>query len=217
VSNHLPSGSLGEAAVLVDYDNVMTYRERTLLDLSENLHFLIPPLSALVGTVLGPSSLNMRFYGGWLTSRSRPSRRAQWLFSQLPFFRGRIDGMLVRPTLAYSLACRPNDYLVGTLRSRENGSYIQKMVDTLLCMDTWFFSVSCALPTFLVSDDDDFVPALLAPYSINQSVRLYCVRKRLDGVGLNDPILRSAGVHLLSLPGGTTCPSTTSQDTGVTV
>jgi hypothetical protein len=180
--------------VLVDYDNVKTTEEKTAGDVLTNLAELIPAVvSEAERALVEPRELLIRVYGGWINELGHQSRRAQWLLTTLSWHRGRRGRMIVKPALVTSLACCASDILLGTIRETGTGTR-QKMVDTMLCIDALYYTQGCGLPVLVVSDDDDLVPAALASRALSSGARFHWMRRRQINSGLNDRLLRRAGV-----------------------
>ena len=187
------------AIALVDYDNVRSKEERTAGDVVINLMEIIPFVVAEAERSLAqPRELLVRMYGGWVNERGHQSQRGQWLLTALAWYRGRRGRVIVKPSLVTSLACRASDILLGTVR--ESGTGVrQKMVDAMLGLDALYFARDHSLPVLIVSDDDDLVPAALSVCSLSQAYRVHWLRRRRPDSGLNDRLLRRAGVSLGSL------------------
>jgi len=182
------------AVALVDYDNVKIQEDRNAGDVGINLSDLVPTVVSEAARALDhPKELLVRFYGGWIDEQAQHSRRAQWLLVGLSWYRGRSGPTIVKPTLVTSLACRTSDTLIGTVRQTPTGLR-QKMVDNIIAVDAQYFARDRGLPVVVFSDDDDLVPAALAAGSIAGSVRFHWLRRRKVGSGLNDVLLRRAGI-----------------------
>ena len=189
------------AVCLVDYDNVRNVRERTMADVDLNLDILVERLVAISKTMATTiNELLLRLYGGWVDEYGRLTKNAEWILALLSQQRGRRSGVRIKPTLITSLAASPADRLVGTFRSLVTPPR-QKMVDGILTLDAVYFAEQGDWLVFIVSDDDDLVPAALAASGrLVISERSIClVRKRLPGEGLNDSLLVRCEVALRGL------------------
>ncbi len=183
------------AVALVDYDNVKPGEDRNVGDVVSNLADVVPKVVLEAhGAFEQPKELLVRVYGGWVDERGQHSRRAQWLLTGLPWYRGRSGSTIVKPTLVTCLACRNADILIGTVRYSSAGLR-QKMVDNMITVDALHFVRDCDFPVLLFSDDDDLVPAALAAKPASAS-RIHWLRRRKAGSGMNDALLRRAGVTL---------------------
>ncbi len=99
-----------------------------------------------------------RLYGGFRDIAGRPTERGTWLTRHIGQLRGLKDGIRIVPTMAESIASAPGALLSGTFA---NG--VQKMVDTMMSEDAGEFARSGLHNSLLLlSDDDDFVPTVLA-------------------------------------------------------
>jgi hypothetical protein len=190
------------AVILVDYDNVRpTREERTAGEVEANLAALIPCTVAEAARVFAVKELAFRLYGGWIDESGVQSHRAQWLITNLDWYRGRHSGTIVKPCLVTALACRPMDPLLGTVRQCKTGRR-QKMVDTMIVVDAIHFCRDEGLPIMLFSDDDDLLPAALGAASMAPKVQFHWLRRRPVGSALNDAMLTRAMVSLGSASGG---------------
>lgn len=191
---------LVEAIVLVDYDNIRKDRvERSLADAEANLLEIAGILSAECARA-NPlvAEIGLRLYGGWITNRGQYSQRAQMLLATLASARRKLNGVSVRPDLAFQLANTQHARFVGTLRE-DRSPPVQKMVDTLMAID--LLTLSENFPVFLATDDDDLVPAIAAA-AFRSAQPAYLVRRRPEGAGLNDDVCRSMNVKFIRLPKG---------------
>jgi uncharacterized LabA/DUF88 family protein len=76
--------------------------------------------------------------------------------------------------------------------------YQQKLVDTLICCDLVSLAVvDPATPVFLISEDDDFVPALLLAGI--RGAAIWHVRTKGGKIRLYDQMLIQRGVQIASL------------------
>lgn len=189
-----------EAIVLVDYDNIRKNRvERSLADAESNLLEIAGVLSAECARA-NPRivEVELRLYGGWITTHGQYSHRAQMLLSTLASVRRNLNGVAVRPELVFRLANTQHAQFIGTLRE-DRCPPEQKMVDTLLAID--LLTLSETFPVFLATDDDDLVPAIVAA-AIRSTQPAYLIRRRPAGAGLNDNVCRSMKVNFIRLPEG---------------
>jgi hypothetical protein len=187
---------------LVDYDNVKVLPDKTQGNVVENLSDLIPQLVVeALAMNAGVSELLVRLYGGWRDERGQHSRNAQWALAALPWYRGRRNGVIVKPALAMSIAAVSHSPIDGTLRGWPRDPR-QKMVDCMIAVDAVEFARQPLSPVLLASDDDDLVPAALAA-AAGRSGALVWLRMRREGWGLNDRLLAQAGVQFGLLRGGT--------------
>lgn len=164
---------------LVDFFNVVP-RIREPGDVDDALNTIFSALRASIGRA--PSEiveLEIRLYGGWVTSAQSHSQVATWLLQAIARARGLHAGFRILPVCALTLAELPHISLVGTIRDRG-----QKMVDTMLCLDILHFSDSGSR-LVVMSDDDDMVPAVLVAASRGPR-ELRLLRRRPLGVGQND-------------------------------
>lgn len=117
-----------------------------------------------------------RLYGGFRDIDGHATERRAWLTRHLHELRGLQGGVRVLPTLVEHIAVAPDAMLIGTYANQS-----QKMVDIMIAEDLGAFARSGLFASIiLVSDDDDFVPAVLsAGRSTPASIRW--VRKRTTG------------------------------------
>ena len=182
------------AVALVDYDNVKIREDRNAGDVELNLGALVPTIVSEAGRALDqPGELLLRLYGGWIDEQGQHTPRAQWLLVGLSWYRGRSGPTLVKPTLVTSLACSNSATLIGTVRRTPKGLR-QKMVDNIIAVDAQFFARDRGLPVVVFSDDDDLVPAALAARSTAGLLRFHWLRRRKLDSGMNDALLRRAGI-----------------------
>ncbi|MBV6409796.1 MAG: hypothetical protein LC123_00335 [Burkholderiales bacterium] len=194
---HIP---VVETIVLVDYDNIRKDRpERSLADAEANLLEITEILSAeCVKVAPTIQEVELRLYGGWITQQGQYSHRAQMLLSILASARKKFHGVMIRPELVFRLANTPHARFVGTLREDRNPPQ-QKMVDTLMAIDV--LTLAESFTVFLATDDDDLVPAIAAA-AIRSTQAAYLIRRRPDGIGLNDEVCRRMKVQFVCLPEG---------------
>jgi hypothetical protein len=189
----------GLAVVLIDYDNVKLSTERNVGDVGANLADVLPVVvKEAIEALSNPEELLVRVYGGWIDENGRHSRRAEWLLTELSWYRGRSGPTIVKPSLVTSLACRTMDTLVGTVRQTPSGAR-QKMVDNLLAIDAMYFARDCGHAIMVFSDDEDLVPAALASSSLVSSLRFHWLRRRSADSAMNDLLLRRAGITLKAI------------------
>jgi hypothetical protein len=188
------------AVILVDYDNVRLIRdERTAGDVANNLADVVPASVAEAKRTFGDTKeIVFRLYGGWIDEKGLHSHKAQWLTTALAWYRGRMSGVIVKPSLVTALACRTMDTLLGTVRNSRAG-YQQKMVDTMMVVDAIHYARDEAVPTLLFSDDEDLLPAALAVSAMAPGVPFHWLRRRKVGSALNDGLLKRAKVTIGSV------------------
>ena len=180
--------------VLIDYDNVKSIEEKSIQDVNTNLSLIIRKLSDRIhGLIVDSEEIACRLYGGWITLDRSYTDRASWLLSQVPRFRGRAGPLRVRVTLSLNLICRSDIHLVGTYR--DGG---QKMVDGMISTDLIHLSGDMTQSLVLVSDDDDFVPGIIAGGMMRAKRQpIYILRKtKKIGSAPNDIFLESANAIL---------------------
>lgn len=115
---------------------------------------------------------------------------AVWARSLIPKLPRRDGGVRIYPKLAHDVGCRPSIRLIGTHRASG-----QKMVDAMLIVDTLHFLQNTGT-VILISDDEDFSPAMMAAAVIPRArANLYWYRRRALGTCVNDVNL--AGNDLL--------------------
>lgn len=183
---------------LIDYDNVRTRDEHNMRDVESNLLEIVPTVVAEARREFhSPRELLMRVYGGWVDEQSQHTRRGEWVLVGLTWYRGRSGSTIVKPALATSLACRTRDMLVGTARQTPKGPR-QKMVDNMLAVDVRHFGRDIGAQVMVYSDDDDLVPGLLSTTAHDHPVRVHWLRQRKVGSGMNDHLLRRAGITIAS-------------------
>lgn len=188
------------AIALVDYDNVKLQQDKNPGDVSMNLADLVPVVVSEARKALDqPRELLLRVYGGWIDEHGLQTTRAQWLLVGLSCFRGRTGPTIVKPMLVTALACRSTDTVVGTVRQTSSGLR-QKMVDNMIALDALYFARDHRLPVLLFSDDDDLVPTAIVAGTIVDSVRFHWLRRRNVGSGINDALIRRAGITFGSTP-----------------
>lgn len=190
------------AVALVDYDNVKVLPDNTKGNVVENLSELVPRLVAAARAMnAAVAELTVRLYGGWRDERGQYSRNAEWTLAALSWYRGRHTGVIVKPSLAMSIAAVSHIPITGTLRGWPKDPR-QKMVDCMIAVDALEFARQPLFSVLLASDDDDLVPAALAA-AATRARSLVWLRKRREGQGVNDRLLTRAGVQFGLLRGGT--------------
>lgn len=187
-----------ESLVLLDYDNAkLKKRENNRTDVEENLISITNAVVSVCQTsVPEVGEIRLRIYGGWITQLGQYSTRALWILASLGSIRGRTNGIRVFPELAVSLDMHFGERLIGLWRTDRTPSQ-QKMVDGLIIVDS--LNASSHRKIIIVSDDDDFVPAVIsiAASGVGPS---FLIRRRYYGDGCNDSACKRAGVVLLTLP-----------------
>ncbi len=180
------------ASVLVDYDNVCrtVMPERGPKDVALNLDELVNAIAFQVPSVVPDvEELQIRLYGGWIDRSGRLTARARWLESELPAFRRRVNRLRVRPSVALALALLPDRELVATYRS--DTAEGQKMVDGMITVDAVYLAVHEEQTVLIVSDDDDFVPALIGAHCLaSRRAKMVLMRRnKARGTAPNDGLL----------------------------
>lgn len=189
-----------EAKVLVDYDNIRrSWPEESAYDTERNLVRLTELLTNECRASLPDlKEIELRIYGGWILKNGQYSRRAQYLLSKLHVARKRYSDILVSPELCFRMAGYPHSRFIGTLRDDRMPPQ-QKMVDTIIAIDTITLSEDWAV--FVATDDDDLIPAVAAAAS-NSQQKIFLIRRRVFGTGLNDEVCRRMNVNFRALPAG---------------
>jgi len=181
---------------LVDYDNAIEEWENTQADVGLNLSVLCSRLSARLSALIpGSENLTVRLYGGWNTAGNQPTRRADWLLAELPNYRKRFGPLRVRPSIVTELIIRSDLTFIGTYQNQE-----QKMVDGMLMVDALELATDANIAVAVVSDDDDFVPAIISGAERRKSTNpIYLLRRvKTPGAALNDGLLTRCNVRLAS-------------------
>jgi hypothetical protein len=187
-----------EVIALIDYDNVRpNKRERNDSDTASNIVALATDISRVVSNFFPSADLRLRFYGGWLTRTGQYTIRGEWILRQLELSRGRFNGVRCIPELACNIAAMNDCVLLGSYRGDRSPPQ-QKMVDTMISVDTLFFAQQLGNGVLVVSDDDDIVPCVLA-CTLIVGARVCLLRRRPDGHGINDHLIKRKGVQLISL------------------
>lgn len=177
---------------LIDYDNAIEVPERTAPDVAVNLAVLVPRLTAKLGALVPDSQeLLCRLYGGWMTLDSQLTQRAVWLLAELSNFRRKTGPHRLRLTMAREIIARSDLTLIGTYQNNS-----QKMVDGMLSVDVIELSAEKDTSLAFVSDDDDFVPAIIAASETRlrgNPIHLLRRRRPADSAA-NDALLRACNV-----------------------
>ncbi|MBB5757784.1 hypothetical protein HNR00_002500 [Methylorubrum rhodinum] len=176
--------TMKRTTALIDYDNIMSVKERSITDVITNLSEMIPHLvfkiQALVPDV---EEVNFRLYGGWSLRDGQSSQQCVWLLSEMGRFNRRHGSVRAKCRLARELIAQTDLSLVGTYR--DGG---QKMVDGMITADLIHLSNDEEISLVLVSDDDDFVPGVITGSCLRSSKSpLIVLRpKRKKAEPLND-------------------------------
>ena len=148
------------------------------------------------GFVPAVQAVDVRLYGGWFDESGQLSADAQALLPALAWFRGRRDGILVRPSLALSLLVQPDFRLHGTVRFESTRRKRQKMVDAMLGCDAVHLASAGGVLPAVFTDDDDLVPAILM-WNATRAGEARWVRRSLARPRPNDARLSANGVALV--------------------
>ena len=185
-----------ESNVLVDCHNLWDPWPSTLLDLEAAVASVYYFVTSLSAPLLAPfSDVRVRFYDGWRDVGGNPTRRARLLLELLPQLRGLRHGVRLHPSIAEAPLDATWSPLRGTFRTVPFPPH-QKMVDVLIAIDLVRLSATSSGPILLLSDDDDYVPALLVASS-RTSACITAVRSRPLGRAANDHFLSAAGVSVM--------------------
>ena len=191
-----------QGLALVDCHNFWKRGSSSVADLENDVVVLVTSVVRCLRSIAPDiSEIDFRLYGGWTTAEGYPSPDALKLSGLLPSFRGRRNGILVRPELATSLISHPHLHLRGTVRGHGRNRR-QKMVDGLLGCDAIYIATNEAQLLAIVSDDDDLLPAALYAFEQNADIATW-IRARRVGSGINDNALMELGLRILSLGDGT--------------
>lgn len=183
---------------LIDYDNVIIAKdERCSLDVRNNLTILVNEIVLFVSSrVPSTEELIVRIYGGWLTKTNEYTARATWLLTEIPTFRRRFGRLRVKPNLTDAMLAFPDAPLCGTYRKNSEIEQ-QKMVDGMIAIDMLCIAQQIGGHIILVSDDDDFVPALMyCAYSKRKQQSIFLKRKSASNIRLNDHNLISLNIEI---------------------
>lgn len=179
----------------MDYDNLLPGLSSSTVDAVLQAQQLIRTLVGAFQSLFSDvQELDVRLYGGWTDERGTPSRAAVGLLPILPELRGRRRGVIVRPSLAFSMMEFPDLVLRGTVRERSRRKR-QKMVDGMLGCDAVFASSKGQSTVGVVTDDDDLLPALLASHAASATPAIL-LRRRPMGAGMNDVALTDRGIRI---------------------
>ena len=117
-----------------------------------------------------------RLYGGFRDIDGHATESRAWLTRHIHELRGLQSGIRVIPKIAEHIANAPDALLVGTYANQG-----QKMVDAMIAEDLGAFARSGLYASIiLVSDDDDFVPAVLSAGRLTAALVRW-VRRRPTG------------------------------------
>ncbi len=182
---------------LIDYDNaIVAKNERNIQDVRANLAILLNEVGLFVSSqVPSTRELIVRIYGGWITKNHEYTPRATWLISEIPNFRRRFGPFRVKPTLTDTILALPEINLCGTYRRNSNKEQ-QKMVDGMITVDMLFITEQYQAKIVLVSDDDDFVPALLYCARSKTKHGIFLKRKAVAETRLNDGSLLALNIKI---------------------
>lgn len=199
----MPDSGCGERGLaLVDYDN-MRLDSPQRDDHELFVRQLVDRLPCAFRVAFPDvRELDIRLYGGWVDELGHFGPYALRLLPILPRLRGRRDGVIVRPSLATTLARFPDFVLQGTVRRRkcDPKRMQQKMVDGMMGFDAVFALGDNATRVGVITDDDDVIPATLAANAIDRSMFAW-LRRRAPSSGLNDRGLHSRGMRVYQIPG----------------
>ena len=182
-------------------DNVRPPGRESSVDVVEqNLRVMAESLATWAASHAGlrGAEIELRLYGGWLNETAHFTQRGDWLLKRLHAARGLFSGNRVVPVLPLAIAERNSHVLRGLCRSK-SGVQVQKMVDSMICVDLLHYSRTRSGLIVTASDDDDLVPALLAA-SLSSTTPLRMLRHRAARHGLNDDHLLSSNVVIDLLP-----------------
>ena len=197
----MPDSGRGERGLaLVDYDNMRLDSPRRD-DHELFVRQLVDRLPCAFRVAFPDvRELDIRLYGGWVDELGHFGPYALRLLPILPRFRGRRDGVIVRPSLATALARFPDFVLRGTVRGAA-GRTRQKMVDGMMGFDAVFALGDNAASVGVITDDDDVIPAALAANAIDRSMFAW-LRRRTPSSGPNDRGLHGRGMRIHRIPEG---------------
>jgi hypothetical protein len=156
---------VGRGYFLLDWDNVIgrlfpSYRgDRLRLAASKAALPVLAAEMAQLAKSEGLRAIDVLLYGGWNLRDGSDSRLASGLAPELRRYRRLVAGVALRPELRTTTFALVAHQLVGLLRPTPAPAR-QKMVDTMLALDAIFAVTRLRVPVWVVSEDDDLVPAL---------------------------------------------------------
>ena len=187
-----------QGLALVDYDNLIKYRNESMADVEIRTEDIIEVLARTFRNAFpGLRELDVRFYGGWTDELGATSPSAVRLLQILPALRGRRHGLIIRPSLALTMLQFPEWVLRGTVRLHTRRRR-QKMVDGMIGGDAMFRAAYGRVGIGIVTDDDDLVPAALSANAANPG-RTVWIRRRAAHSRLNDHHMTSQGLRIYSI------------------
>ena len=136
--------------------------------------------------------VDVRLYGGWRDISGQPTEQRVWITRHLNRLRSIQDRVRLVPTVVDSILSAPRFELHGTYKNRG-----QKMVDVMIVEDAHSVAQMPGTILMLVSDDDDFVPAMLALTMTTPLVVLW-LRQRVAAE--NDKYFRQGSIEMLVSP-----------------
>jgi hypothetical protein len=123
-----------------------------------------------------PIEVECRLYGGFRDINGGATERRAWVTRHLGTLRGLADGVRVVPTIVDHIVTAPDALLAGTYVDGR-----QKMVDGMISDDLFSYARSGHYASIiLVSDDEDFVPAVLSATRTTPTL-IRWLRKRARG------------------------------------
>jgi len=179
---------------LVDLANVCPTRDEqdhiaALLLVAEIVRDVCAKALPANGNVL---EVECRFYGGFRGVDGRPTERHVWLARHVEKVRGLRGHIRIVPTIVEGIAAVPGSQFIGTYANQR-----QVMVDAMIAEDLGTFARSAQHGSIvLISDDDDFVPSVLAAV-YGSLTPVTWVRKRQ--ASRNDGLMR--GLAALTVDG----------------
>ena len=166
---------------LIDFASVCTgpRSDAGVRDALDLVAELISEMVSRFGSGHDVHEVQCRLYGGWRDVTGKPTEHLVWVIRHLGRLRGLRGRMRIVPTVAEALACAPRKQLRATYRNRG-----QKMVDGMLAMDAHRYARFAEHSRIIVvSDDDDFVPVVLA-ITVETDASVVWLRQRT--AALND-------------------------------